>query len=213
MRCNTKNSQPLVLKANILLLLLLLGFVCLFATIANAQPTENSSNGLFDRDDVLTLKLSGEVRELLKDRSDDMQYHPITLSYLTADSVKVSFPIRAKTRGHFRRTQGNCRYPPLLLNFSKAETPENSIFKDQDKLKLVTPCTDDKYVVYEYLVYKLFNLVSEKSFRARLVNVIYDDNGKESKPQYGILLEEEDEMARRNNTIIIEDKLVRPEQT
>ena len=213
MRCNTKNSEPLVLKDNILLRLLLLAFVCLFATIANAQPTENSSNGLFDSDDVLTLKLSGEVRELLKDRSDDMQYHPITLSYLTADSVKVSFPIKAKTRGHFRRTQGNCRYPPLLLNFSKGETPENSIFKGQDKLKLVTPCTDDKYVVYEYLVYKLFNLISEKSFKARLVNVIYDDNGKESKPQYGILLEEEDEMARRNNAVIIEDKLVRPEQT
>jgi hypothetical protein len=172
-----------------------------------------SSDGLFDRDEVLTLNLSGEVRALLKDRSDDMQYHSITLSYLTADSVKQSFPIKAKTRGHFRRTQGNCRYPPLLLNFSKGETPENSIFKNQDKLKLVTPCMDDKYVVYEYLVYKLFNLVSEKSFRARLVNVIYDDNGKESKPQYGILLEEEDEMARRNNSIIIEDKLVRPEQT
>src|SRR5688572_20655742 len=213
MRCNTKNSQPLVLKANILLHVLLLGFACLFATIANAQATENSSNGLFDREEVLTLKLSGEIQKLLKDRGDDMQYHSITLSYLAADSNKVSFPIRAKTRGHFRRTQGNCRYPPLMLNFSKGETPENSIFTGQDKLKLVTPCTDDKYVVNEYLVYKLFNLISEKSFKARLVHVIYDDNGKESKPQYGILLEQEDDMARRNNAVIIEDKLVRPEQT
>jgi len=213
MRCNTKNTKPLVLKDNILFRLLLLVFLCLFVTIATAQPTENSADRLFDRDDVLTFKLSGEVRELLKDRSDDMQYHPITLSYQTADSAKVSFPIKAKTRGHFRRTQGNCRYPPLLLNFSKGETPENSIFTGQDKLKLVTPCNDDKYVVYEYLVYKLFNLISEKSFKARLVHVIYDDNGKESKPQYGILLEQEDEMARRNNAVIIEDKLVRPEQT
>ena len=80
MRCKTKNSRPLVLKADILLHLLLLGMVCLFATIANAQPTQNSSNGLFDRDEVLTLKLSGEVRALLKDRSDDMKYHTITLS-------------------------------------------------------------------------------------------------------------------------------------
>ena len=119
MSFNIKNRETLVLKDNILLRLLLLGFACLFATIANAQPTENSSNGLFDRDDVLTLQLSGEVRELLKDRSDDMQYHPITLSYLTADSAKVSFPIRAKTRGHFRRTQGNCRYPPFCSIFLK----------------------------------------------------------------------------------------------
>jgi hypothetical protein len=181
MRCNSKNSEAWVLKDNILQALLLSGLVSLFATIANAQSTENSWTGVFDNDEVLTLKLSGEVRVLLKDRSDDMQYHAITLSYQTPENVKVSFPIKAKTRGHFRRTQGNCRYPPLLLNFSKGETPENSIFKNQGKLKLVTPCTDQKYVVYEYLVYKLFNLISEKSFRARLVNVIYEDNGKESK--------------------------------
>ena len=213
MRCNIKNKEPLLLKETILLPIQWVALVCLFSTIANAQAPENSPEGLFDSDDVLTLRFSGEVRELMKDRSDDMQYHPITLSYLTTDSAKVSVPIKVKTRGHFRRTQGNCRYPPLLLNFSKGETPKNSIFENQDKLKLVTPCTDDKFVVYEYLVYKLFNLITEKSFRARLVNVIYDDNGKESSPQYGILLEEEDEMARRNNTIIIEDKLVRPEQT
>jgi hypothetical protein len=212
MRCNPKNNKALTWK-DILLELLLLVFVCHVAAVTNAQPAGNSSNGLFDRDDILTLKLSGEVRELLKDRADDMQYHKITLSYLTADSANVSFPIKAKTRGHFRRTQGNCRYPPLMLNFSKGETPENSIFKGQDKLKLVTPCSDDKYVVNEYLVYKLYNLISEKSFKARLVHVIYDDNGKESKPQYGILLEQEEDMARRNNAVIIEDKLLRPEQT
>jgi hypothetical protein len=213
MRCNIKNRAPLLLMETILVSVRWLVLLCLFSTIANAQSPEKSPVGLFDSDDVLTLRFSGEIRALMKDRSDDMQYHPITLSYLTMDSVKVSVPVKVKTRGHFRRTQGNCRYPPLLLNFSKGATPKNSIFENQDKLKLVTPCTDDKYVVYEYLVYKLFNLITEKSFRARLVNVIYDDSGKESSPQYGILLEDEDDMARRNNTIIIEDKLVRPEQT
>ena len=213
MRCHIGSREPFSLKEIILHPIQWLTLACIFNTMANGQGPKNSAEGLFDSDDVLNLRFSGEVRDLMKDRSDDMQYHPITLSYLTTDSVKVSIPIRVKTRGHFRRTQGNCKYPPLLLNFSKEETPKNSIFENQDKLKLVTPCTDEKFVVYEYLVYKLFNLITEKSFKARLVNVIYDDNGKESSPQYGILLEEEDEMARRNNSIIIEDKLVRPEQT
>lgn len=213
MRCHIRSRETFSLKEIILHPIQWLTLACLFNTMANGQVPKNSPEGLFDSDDVLNLRFSGEVRSLMKDRSDDMQYHPINLSYLTPDSVKVSIPIRVKTRGHFRRTQGNCRYPPLMLNFSKEETPKNSIFENQDKLKLVTPCTDDKFVVYEYLVYKLFNLISEKSFKARLVNVIYDDNGKESSPQYGILLEEEDEMARRNNSIIIEDKLVRPDQT
>ncbi len=202
----------IALKKNILFSLLWLSFISLFCTTAAAQLSENSTDGLFDSDSVLTIQLSGNIKDLLKDRSDNMKYHPITLSYETNDNVKVSIPIKVKTRGHFRRTQGNCRYPPLLLNFSK-ETPENSIFKNQDKLKLVTPCIDDKYVVYEYLVYKIYNLITEKSFKARLVKVTYDDNGKKSDPQYGILLEEDDQMALRNNAILIKDKLVRPEQT
>ena len=205
------NRKKIVSKKNIHFSLWL-GFISLFCTTATAQPAENSTDGLFDSDSVLTLQLSGDIKALVKDRSDNMQYHPITLSYETNDNVKVSIPIKVKTRGHFRRTQADCRYPPLLLNFSK-DIPENSIFKNQDKLKLVTPCVADKYVVYEYLVYKVFNLITEKSFKARLVKVTYDDNGKKSDPQYGILLEEDDEMAKRNNAILVKDKLVKPEQT
>jgi hypothetical protein len=62
------------------------------------------------------------------------------------------------------------------------------------------------------MVYQLHNLITPKSFRARLVKVIYDD-GKSPEPLYGILLEEEDQMAARNNSMILETKLVRPEQT
>jgi hypothetical protein len=209
MRFNSENRNAWVLKLPVLLALVLLHV----SISTNAQQTSNSRHALFDNDEVLELHLSGEVRELLRDKSDDMEYHSITLSYRNADSAKISIPIKVKTRGHFRRTQGNCRYPPLMLNFSKGDTPANSIFTNQDKLKLVTPCVDDKYVVYEHLVYKLYNLITEKSFRTRLVKVIYEDNGKESDPLYGILLEDEDEMARRNSAVILKGKLVRPEQT
>jgi hypothetical protein len=102
-----------------------------------------------------------------------------------------------------------------MFDFSKDNPPQNSLFDRQLKMKLVTPCRGDKYVVREYLVYKLFNLITPKSFRARLVSVIYDDTvkGIQSEPLYGILLEEEDQMAQRNNAIIMKGKLVKPEQT
>ena len=209
MRFNCGNRNAWVSKG-----LILLALALLHVNISiNAQQTSNSPQGLFEDDDVLELHLSGDVRELLRDRSDDMEYHPITLSYRTADSAKISIPIKVKTRGHFRRTQGNCRYPPLMLKFSKGDTPENSIFKNQDKLKLVTPCVDDRYVVYEHLVYKVYNLITEKSFRTRLVKVTYEDDGKASDPLYGILLEDEDDMARRNSAVIVKGKLVKPAQT
>lgn len=209
----TKTSEDLPSKVNSLTATCCLSFTLLLNATAFGQPSEEWINGLFGSDDVLTIELSGNIRDLLKDRSDDMQYHAVTLAYETKDGAKVSIPIKVKTRGNFRRMESNCRYPPLLLNFSKEATPDNSIFHKQDKLKLVTPCAGDKYVVHEYLVYKVFNLITDKSFRARLVNVIFQDNEKESTQHYGILLEEEDQMAKRNNSIIIEDKSLRPEET
>jgi len=193
---------------------ILFGFSLAYFTATEANAHQ-ASNGLFESDEILTLNLSGSIRELLKDRSDEMQYHDIILSYKANDSSLVSFPIQIKTRGHFRRTQGNCTYPPLLLNFSKKNAPKNSLFAHQNKLKLVTPCNNEKYVLREYLVYKLYNLIGPKSFRARLVKVIYNDTekGKVSEPLFGILLEDEHDMAERNNSILIEGKVVRPERT
>ncbi len=172
-------------------------------------------DGLFSKDEVLSIKLSGNIRELVKDRKEESQYKPFSLSYQEKDSTWISIPIEVKTRGHFRKTQGGCSYPPMLFNFSKQKDLKNTVFRHQNKLKLVTPCRDQKFVVREYLVYKLSNLITPKSFGARLVKVIYDDtvSGKKSSPLYGILLEEEDQMAKRNNAKLLEKKLVRPQQT
>lgn len=189
-------------------------FMVLLCETGTAQTLENFA-GLFDSDEVLNIRLTGNIRELMKDKSDNMQYHPIELSYQSPDGSTVSIPIKVKTRGNFRRTQGGCSYMPLMLNFADETTPKTSLFNHQDKLKLVTPCTGDKYVVREYLVYKLYNLISPKSFRARLVKVVYDDTekGKASEPLYGIILEEEKRMAKRNNAVIIEGKMIKPEYT
>lgn len=189
-------------------------FLCLLICRSGpAQAYQTQSPGLFDSDEILEIKLTGNIRELVNDRSDDMQYHPIIMSYQTNDSL-ITFPIKVKTRGHFRRTMGNCLYPPLMLNFQKKETPEHSIFSGQNKIKLVTPCRDDRYVVQEYLVYKLYNLVTEKSFRARLVRVVFEDTVKEKKSDslFGILLEDDDQMAHRNGADLVNNKLI-PEQT
>jgi hypothetical protein len=62
--------------------------------------------------------------------------------------------------------------------------------------------------VREWLVYKLYNLVTPKSFRARLVKVELD-MAKRKKPAafYGILLEEEKQMAKRNKMVTINRRM------
>lgn len=194
------------------LFMFLLFLLC--CTTGHTQLNDFSEGKLFSTEEVLEIRLSGNIHELMNDRDDDSQYHPITLSYAKEDNL-VSIPIKVKTRGHFRLKQGNCAYPPLLLNFSKKKESPYPLFSGQDKVKLVTPCKKDKYVVQEYLVYKLYNLITPKSFNARLVKVVYEDTLKRkmTSPLFGILLEEEDQMAKRNNTVIIDKKSMRPEQT
>src|SRR6476620_2684497 len=190
------------------------------SNICAGQPSSDSiihqlsSKALFESDEVLGIKLTGNIRELMNDRADNPQYHPMVVSYKQEDGSEISISAEAKTRGHFRRTMGNCTYPPLQVHFSKSDTLSASIFKEQDKLKLVVPCQGDEYVIREWLVYKIYNLVTPKSFRARLVRVELNDAKKKktTPPFYSFLLEEEQQMAKRNQDVLIK-RQTRPEQT
>ena len=196
---------------------LLLYFI--IAIVAHSQPSpatinsfNENQNDLFSHDSVLNIRLTGNIRSLLKDRGDDEQYHPVSLSYSDQDGQVVSIPLKSKTRGNFRRQKANCNYPPLLLNFVKKLT-KNTLFEGQDKMKLVMPCTNDDLVIREYLAYKLYNLVTEKSFRARLVRItLFDEEkNKDAGDFFGFLLEEDDQMAERNGMKIIEKKMLQPQ--
>jgi hypothetical protein len=173
----------------------------------------SAAKDLFGSDAILDMSLKGSVHDLLNDRSDQAKYHNIILSYRDSDNQEIAIPIEAKTRGHFRRQSENCVYPPLLLHFTKSGLLDSTLFSHNRKLKLVMPCQGDQYVIREWLVYRLFNLVTPESFRARLVRVkLEDTNKKKGYPLfYGMLLEEEQELANRTGNVIITRKL-RPEQ-
>lgn len=171
--------------------------------------------GLFADDSLLEFTLTGKVGELMKDRGDDPQNHDFQLTYLRPNQAPVELAVQVKVRGHFRKLKQNCTYPPFLISFN-GNDKSNTLFSEQKKLKLVTPCRDERFVIREYLVYKLYNLTSPKSFKARLVKFTLkadDTRGKSYDPLFGILLEEEDQMARRNNMIAVDGKLVKPQQT
>lgn len=182
---------------------------------ASLNVQSNSKAGLFDSNEILHIKISGNLRTVLNDRAEKSTYQSLNFSYKVNDSSELSFPIQIKTRGRFRKLSDNCSYPPLLLNFAKKNQPEGSIFSKQDKMKLVMPCRGEEYVIREWLLYKIYNLFTPQSLRARLVKVDMDDSQKKKSTSsfYGILLEEEDQMAKRNKMVSLEEKYTRPEQT
>ncbi len=169
---------------------------------------------LFKSDEILELTLRADMKAVIKDRGEDPQYHRATLHYLEGETV-FDIPLKIKARGNFRKSLAGCKYPPLFINFKKKAIPKASLFRGQDKIKLVTPCRGDEYVVNEYLVYKLYNIISPKSFRARLVRVTYQDTvkNKSSDPYFGILLEEEKQIAKRYKSKSVSIERLNPEST
>lgn len=170
-------------------------------------------DSLFNSEEVFRITLSGEIATLIGDRNGEPKYTPVKLSYFDAKGGEIEIPLKVRQRGNFRRQKKNCDFPPLLLNFAKENTG-NTIFDGQDKIKLVMPCRDKDYIVQEYYTYKLYNLVTPRSFRVRLVEVALDDPAlktKQKKPFFGFLLEEEDQMAQRNNMISVRRMMLKPQ--
>ena len=204
------------------IIFLLFGFVLTFFEVKSQAPAnttvhpsaaQSSKAGLFDSDSIFTISLKGNIRKLLNDRNGEPRPFPVIISYTGDDSSAISIPITVKTRGHFRRQSGTCRFPPLQLGFSKTSDSSSSFFPKKGSLKLVMPCNGDDYVIYEWLVYKLYNLVTPESFRARLVKVKLVDEKNKKMPEsfYGIIMESESQMAARNHSITVK-KGMRPQQ-
>ena len=186
-------------------LLLIVGMILLGRSVPVllAQPQNDASARLFASDEPLDLTLTGDLRAVFKDTRDDRPYRPAQLWHLDANGDSTLFEIGLKTRGFYRRKYLNCNVPPLRLNFKK-QALANTVFAGQDKLKLVTHCQHknkayQQFALQEYLIYKIYNLLTEYSFRVRLVRITYADINPKREPitRYGFLIEDEDLLAER----------------
>ena len=181
------------------------------------QDQHVSQSQLFEEEQTIEMKLIADFKAIFKDKGEDPDYHGANLIYKDKSGQEVNVPLRTKVRGNFRRK--NCNFPPLRLNFD-SKTSKGSHFEGQNKLKLVTHCQNgskkaEQFVLQEYLVYKTYNLLTEKSFRVRLVKVTYEDKAGKYKSitRFGFLIEDEDRMADRLGGKIIEVENLHPMQT
>ncbi len=116
------------------------------------------------------------------------------------DSTAVDEQIVIETRGHFRKEY--CYLPPLKLTFNIKDA---AVLAPLKSLKLVSACKlssrHNQYILKEYLIYRIYNLLTEKSFRVRLLDLEYLDSSGKKKPvkEYAFFIEDVKEMAKRNN--------------
>jgi hypothetical protein len=159
------------------------------------SPTFGSP--LFDDDSILDVSIRGPLSTVLKNRQNREEYPFV----ITVDGASIDVAVRI--RGNSRVVV--CRFPPLRLNFS-ATGPEGTVLQGEDKLKLVTHCRNGSdasqdSILNEFAAYRIFNLISDRSYRVRLLRIRYEDtDGKQRKldeRHYGFLIESDEGLAKR----------------
>ena len=177
-----------------------LGVLCCLALTGPPAPAPaQTAAPLFASHEPLAFTLTTDIRKLLRDRGTSRVEHGAVLRYVGAAGDTVAINVDLRTRGIFRLK--NCAFPPLRLDLPASRVAK-TVFAGQDKLKLVTHCRShasyEQSLIEEYLLYGVFNAVTERSLRARLVRVTYIDSTAREEPltRYGILLEAEGALAK-----------------
>jgi len=173
---------------------------------------------LFASHDVLELRLEAPFKTVLRDRSQESEYHPGQLFYVDDRGDSVVLDVRVRTRGKFRLQRRICGFPNLHINFRRSQA-ENTLFAGQNRLSMVAHCQDNRsqyeqYTLQEYLLYRTYNLLTDTSVRVRLARVTYVDTEGDRDPltRYMFFLEHFDMLAARHGWEVIEVPQVPPHQ-
>jgi hypothetical protein len=160
---------------------------------------------LFGSDEPLELTLTGDFKATFKSRDTlKVKTTKATLTVKDSSGTPVTLPVEIAPRGHFRLRAEICNFPPIRLILPK-EGLKGTPFAGQSSLKLGTHCNmRDKefaeYPVREHAVYEVLNMLTDASFKSRLARVTYVPAGEEKDAftKYGLLIEDEGDMAKRN---------------
>lgn len=174
--------------------------LCAFAAPASAQQTDaapQQPKRLFASDAPLQLTITGPLPQLIANRENDQ-----AVSGTVAGPDGAALPVQLKLRGLTRRTADICEFPPLRIDFT-GPTPATSPFAGQNRLKLVTHCRNaqsfQQQLLLEYAAYRMYNLLTPRSFRVRLAKIEYrDSSGRPIITRDGFFIEDLGDVARRN---------------
>lgn len=157
---------------------------------------------LFAAEEPIAITLAADFRTVNKDRNpNSKKQYPAQLTMADENGRTRTVPVKLNARGHVRRMARTCDYVPLRIEFPDEEIGD-TVFDKQDALKLVVQCRGagafEQYLLREYLAYRVMNVFTARSFRARLATVTYvDPAGKPLGSRYGMLLEDDSDVAKR----------------
>jgi len=180
------------------------GYYEIFSDVDPAKPEE-----------PLRIEIEFDYRDFLQMKYQDTSLQA-SLSVFDRDSLLYSTTVKIKARGTSRKKI--CFFPPFELNFKKSD-PDSIYTGEMNKLKVVTQCRNNQvnqqYLIKEYLCYRLLNLLTDYSYKVRIVEIKFTDSAGKVKPysNYGFILETHDHLAQRISAYPVEIMGIRMKQT
>ena len=168
----------------------------LLVSIALTATSQLHASQLFEDEVPLQISLKGPMGTLVADKEKRIEM-PFTL---VSGDHELGLMVRSRGKSRMRA----CDFPPLRLNFKGAETA-GTPFDGYTKLKLVARCRKGERsgqdVLEEYAAYRIFALLSDVSYRVRLVHITLDDTddrlARDFRQSYGFLIEPLEDLALR----------------
>jgi len=177
--------------------------------LLNSEQDRKGSR-LFLNQEILPIKLDYSNKHIKKN-TNDSTYITSDLSYKLKDGSWERLKVKIRARGNNRLK--NCYFAPLKVKIKKS-VAAGTLFEGNKKLKLVLPCLRQKdnndNIVKEYMAYKLYELISPYHYKTRLTEIdLTEITGSKTKNHslIGILIEDIDHVAKRNNGNVVERNL------
>jgi hypothetical protein len=171
-------------------------------SLSHAADDNEKAAPLFSSNNLLEVTIRGPFSNIMRERSREKD-EPGTLTYNDPEAGDVTVELGIRTRGRFRHQSEICPWAPLRLNFKKSSV-KGTLFAGSNKLKLVTHCRNSSKqytqgLLTEHLAYRIFNQVTDDSFRVRLLRVTYVDTSKDDRErtEFAFLIEHRKQVAKR----------------
>ena len=182
------------------LLLIEISFFVLFVSNADAQNRFLDKKTFFTDTSVLQATIITRLDRLLASHQKSGYDLPAIFITTMPDSILVHDPIVLELRGHFRKDF--CYIPPVRIRFNSREGSAFHAFKS---LKLVNQCKTaadfEQYLLKEYMVYRIYNQLTDLSYRVRLLKLTLQDSAgkKKTVTEYAFLMEDLKDVAKRDS--------------
>ena len=182
----------------------------------SAAAKDRRPTRLFRDETPITITLTADFKTIFKDRDTlSIKRFPGTLGFRTEAGDTGTQEVELSTRGHSRLLPVVCDFPPIRVHFPPADK-RLPMFRGQGSLKLSVNCRPkdkeyEDFVLEEFLLYRVYNLFTDLSFKVRLAKATYLNAGKGDTVAAGasFFVEDASDVARRNGGELFEQSGVR----